>query len=105
MFSVLFVSTSRASLEIIDASSFSSGGFQVEAAERATGYDVVFVSDVQFELFVSVSQETPCAASFHQPYAEMPRREIAGAMFEFACDAFSASVIRETRSAALSAGE
>ena len=46
----------------------------------------------------------PWFASFHQPHAATPSREIAGGLLESICAAFSAVVIRETRSAARSAG-
>src|ERR1051326_1921209 len=63
MFSVLFVSTSRASSPISDASWLTSGGSQLEAAERATGYEVVFVRLVQFAA-ERVPPDTPGAAPF-----------------------------------------
>src|SRR6185369_2419183 len=43
------------------------------------------------------ARATPCSASFHQSYAGMPRRSIAGAPF-IICETFSSSVMRETRS-------
>src|SRR4029078_5311340 len=40
---------------------------------------------------------TPCRTSFHQSYAGMPSRGIAGAAFNI-CPTFSSNVNRETRS-------
>ena len=39
---------------------------EIRGLSKAFG-PVKALSDVQFELFVSVSHETPWAASFHQP--------------------------------------
>src|SRR5947209_1294779 len=48
---------------------------------------------------------TPCWYSFHHAYSCTPRRGIGAASVLGSCEAFSASVIRDTRSAARSAGE
>ena len=53
----------------------------------------------------SCSRATPCRASFHHPHCGTPRLGIAGEKLLFICDAFWASVIRDTRSAARSANE
>ena len=66
---------------------------------------MVFVRNPAFALLVCESSATPCSASFHQPYCGTPSREIAGEMLLSVCEAFSASVIRDTRSAARSLNE
>src|SRR4051812_23184242 len=97
--------TSRASSEIAVASVYCRLGSHVEPSERLSGYDVVLLRSVAFWLLTCCSRATPCSASFHQPYCAMPSRGIAGDTLLFIWLAFSASVIRETRSAARSAGE
>jgi hypothetical protein len=77
-------------------------GSQLEPIAWSIGYEVVFVSVVALPLASSCERETPCSASFHQPYCWTPSRGIAGAALELPCEAFSASVIRDTRSAARS---
>jgi hypothetical protein len=72
--------------------------------DRSDGYDVVLVRVVAFPLGVRVDAFTPWLDSFHQPQAATPSRGIAGARLLSICPAFSAVVIRETRSAARSAG-
>jgi hypothetical protein len=65
---------------------------------------VVFVRVVALPVGVIVEALTPWLDSFHQPQAAMPSRGIAGAWLLFISWAFSASDMRETRSAARSAG-
>ncbi len=72
--------------------------------DRSEGYDVVLVSVVALPVGVIVEALTPWLASFHQPQAAMPSRGMAGARLLFISWAFSASDIRDTRSAARSAG-
>ena len=67
---------------------------------------MVLVSVVALALSRNCERETPCSASFHQPHGCTPRRGIAGEReLEIVCEAFSDSVMRETRSAARSANE
>ena len=72
--------------------------------DRSDGYDVVLTRVVALPDGVSVEAFTPWLASFHQPHAATPRLGMAGARLLSICAAFSAVVIRETRSAARSAG-
>ena len=97
--------TSRASSEIALASRYIRPGSQLDPSDRSIGYDVVFVRIVALPLGFVCRRETPCSASFHQPYAGIPSRGIAGAWLDTVCDAFSASVMRDTRSAARSENE
>src|SRR5918911_2490540 len=96
---------SRASSLILPASRYTRSGFQVLPIDRSDGYDVVLVRVVALPDGFNCRALTPWLDSFHQPHAATPSRGIAGARLLIICCAFSASVMRETRSAARSVGE
>ncbi len=101
---MLFGAVSRASSPISDASRYTRFGSQVLPIDRSEGYDVVLVSVVALPVGVIVEALTPWLDSFHQPQAAIPSRAMAGARELFISCAFSPRVIRDTRSAARSAG-
>src|SRR5947209_3137414 len=96
---------SRASSLILPASWYTRSGFQVLPIDRSEGYDVVLVRVVALALLLYCRALTPWLDSFHQPHEATPSRGIAGGLLLIICCAFSSSVMRETRSAARSAGE
>src|SRR3954447_4997862 len=96
---------SRASSLILPASWYTSSGFQVLPIDRSEGYEVVLVRVVALPEGFSCRALTPWLDSFHQPQSATPSRAIAGARLLIICCAFSASVIRDTRSVARSVGE
>src|SRR6266705_2619558 len=76
----------RASVEITSATRWTSSVSHVAARPMAWGKTVAFPA-----------RATPCSPSFHQLYAGMPRRGMAGAT-SCICEVFSSRVMRETRS-------
>src|SRR3954447_15873032 len=101
----------RASSEMAVVSRRMSSGSHVSDAERFVGKLVAttgFVMPVIGSLPCQsppMNLLTPCWASLQYAYEATPRRGIAGALDVDSWAAFSASVIRDTRSAARSSNE
>src|SRR6266567_1791796 len=76
----------RASVEITSATRWTSSVSHVAARPMAWGKTVAFPA-----------RATPCSPSFHQLYAGIPRRGMAG-VTSCICEVFSSRVMRETRS-------